>query len=308
MCLRLPSSSLPEELQSEIVNNNFPCNKYPRLLTLTRAAFLQGGLEAPYPILVMFTSLPLPGFLSGLASTILPESYIRGVATPIRPHVQKKYMSTDPYSPLMLVVPRGLTPPWRDCFTDGQRDIIHGGSILKDVVQNAKLKQCNRLVQAVLITWGYYQSWLVQAVLITRGYYRSWLVQAVLITRGHYRSWLVQAVLITWSYYQSWLVQAVLITWGYYQSWLVQAVLITWGYYQSWLVQAVLIIRGYYQSWLVQAVLITWGYYQSWLVQAVLITWGYYQPWLVQAVLITWGYYQSWLVQAVLITRGYYQS
>ena len=50
----------------------------------------------------------------------------------------------------MLVVPKGLSPPWRDCFTDGQRDMIHGGTILKDVVQNAKLKQCSRLVKVVI--------------------------------------------------------------------------------------------------------------------------------------------------------------
>lgn len=122
--LNHPSSPLPEELQLE-VQSNIPCNKYPSLLTLTRAAFIQG-------------------FLSGLATTCLPELYTRGMAPPIRPHVQKNYMSTDPYSPLMLVVPKGLSPPWRDCFTDGQRDMIHGGTILKDVVQNAKLKQCSR--------------------------------------------------------------------------------------------------------------------------------------------------------------------
>eukprot|EP00731_Ephydatia_muelleri_P027367 Em0019g240a len=124
VCLKQPSSPLPDELQSEVISN-IPCNKYPSLLTLTRAAFIQG-------------------FLSGLATTCLPESYTRGMAPPIRPHVQKNYMSTDPYSPLMLVVPKGLSPPWRDCFTDGQRDMIHGGTILKDVVQNAKLKQCSR--------------------------------------------------------------------------------------------------------------------------------------------------------------------
>ena len=28
--------------------------------------------------------------------------------------------------------------------------MIHGGTILKDVVQNAKLKQCSRLVQVVI--------------------------------------------------------------------------------------------------------------------------------------------------------------
>lgn len=122
--LRRSHCPLPDELQSEITSN-IPCNKYPRLLTLTRAAYIQG-------------------FLSGLATTSLPESYTRGLAPPIRPHVQQNYMSTDPYSPLMLAVPKGLTPPWRDCFTDGQRDIIHGGTILKDVVQNAKLKQCSR--------------------------------------------------------------------------------------------------------------------------------------------------------------------
>ena len=83
-------------------------------------------------------------------------------------------MSTDPYSPLMLVVPKGLSPPWRDCFTDGQRDMIHGGTILKDVVQNAKLKQCSRLVQVVI---KYVHGRLVQVVI---KYVHGRLVQVVI--------------------------------------------------------------------------------------------------------------------------------
>ena len=67
------------------------------------------------------------------------------MAPRIRPHVQSKYCSLDPYSPLTLVVPEGLSPPWRDCFVDGQKDVLHGGALSKALVQNAKLKQCSRL-------------------------------------------------------------------------------------------------------------------------------------------------------------------
>ena len=43
------------------------------------------------------------------------------------------------------MVPEGLSPPWRDCFIDGQKDVLHGGALSKALVQNAKLKQCSRL-------------------------------------------------------------------------------------------------------------------------------------------------------------------
>ena len=66
------------------------------------------------------------------------------MAPRIRPHVQSKYCSPDPYSPLTLVVPEGLSPPWRDCFIEGQKDVLHGGALSKALVQNAKLKQCSR--------------------------------------------------------------------------------------------------------------------------------------------------------------------
>ena len=85
-----------------------------------------------------------PGFLSGLSTAALPESFQRGMAPRIRPHVQSKYCSLDPYSPLTLVVPEGLSPPWKDCFVEGQRDVLHGGALSKALVQNAKLKQCSR--------------------------------------------------------------------------------------------------------------------------------------------------------------------
>ena len=120
------SSSLPEELLSEI-SSNVPSDKHPNLLTLTKAANLQG-------------------FLSGLMGAKLPEDYQQSVYPRLRPHVQSKYISLDPYSPLTLVVPEGLSPPWRDCFVEGQKDLIHGGCLMKTVVQNSKLKQCSRYV------------------------------------------------------------------------------------------------------------------------------------------------------------------
>ena len=86
------------------------------------------------------------GFISGLTAAELPESFIRGKPCRIRPSVQSHYSSLDPYSPLTLVVPKGLSPPWRDCFLEGQKDIVHGGGLTKAVVQNTKLKQCSRCV------------------------------------------------------------------------------------------------------------------------------------------------------------------
>ena len=99
-----------------------------------------------------------PGFLSGLSTAALPESFQRGMAPRIRPHVQSKYCSLDPYSPLTLVVPEGLSPPWKDCFVEGQRDVLHGGALSKALVQNAKLKQCSRYMTCVhvYITFVYY--------------------------------------------------------------------------------------------------------------------------------------------------------
>lgn len=83
-------------------------------------------------------------FLSGLCSADLPEHFRQGLPGPLRPHVQCHYSSVDPYSPLALVVPRGLAPPWRDCFVEGQRDALHGGTLSKALVQHAHLKQCSR--------------------------------------------------------------------------------------------------------------------------------------------------------------------
>ena len=88
--------------------------------------------------------LSFVGFLSGLSTATLPEMFQRGMAPRIRPHVQSKYCSLDPYSPLTLVVPDGLSPPWKDCFVEGQKDILHGGTLSKALVQNARLKQCSR--------------------------------------------------------------------------------------------------------------------------------------------------------------------
>lgn len=119
-----PQSPLSEELQSE-VKSNVPGYHHPHLLSLTRAAQLQG-------------------FLSGLCSAGLPESFQRGMPAPLRPQVQSHYLSLDPYSPLALVVPQGVAPPWRDRFVEGQRDLLHGGTLNKAVIQNAHLKQCSR--------------------------------------------------------------------------------------------------------------------------------------------------------------------
>jgi len=125
--IQSPTSQLPEDLQSEIYSN-VPSDKYPNLLTLTKAAHIQG-------------------FLSGLATlSHLPETFQRDMSPRIRPHIQKSYMCTDPFSPLTLVVPQGLSPPWRDCFVEGQKDVIHGGMLMKTVVLNARLKQCSRCV------------------------------------------------------------------------------------------------------------------------------------------------------------------
>ena len=76
----------------------------------------------------------------------LPETYRRDQPPPIRPHIQSHYSAYDPYSPLGLVVPQGLIPPWRDVFVEGQVDIIHGGYLTDSVVQDAKLRQCSRYV------------------------------------------------------------------------------------------------------------------------------------------------------------------
>ena len=73
----------------------------------------------------------------------------QGVPAPLRPQVQSRFTSLEPFSPLTLVVPRSVAPPWRDCFVDGQRDLLHGGTLSKALVQGAKLKQCSRLVGTV---------------------------------------------------------------------------------------------------------------------------------------------------------------
>ena len=86
----------------------------------------------------------ISGLLNGLVSCKLPEVYQQNMPPSIRQGVHQNFTSMDPYSPLTLVVPRGLSPPWRDCFVEEQRDVIHGGVIMKSVIQNAKLKQCSR--------------------------------------------------------------------------------------------------------------------------------------------------------------------
>jgi hypothetical protein len=84
------------------------------------------------------------GFMNGVVSCKLPEVYHKDMAPRIRREVQDNFTSTDPYSPLTLTVPHGLSPPWKDCFVEEQRDVIHGGVIMKTLIQNSKLKQCSR--------------------------------------------------------------------------------------------------------------------------------------------------------------------
>ena len=141
------------------ISNNVPSDKHPNLLTLTKAAHIQGEWGYAWlccPYLCSLPSLPLPppppphltslpGFLSGLATLPhLPETFQRDMPPRIRPHIQSGYVCMDPYSPLTLVVPQGLSPPWRDCFIEGQKDVIDGGVLMKSVVLNARLKQCSR--------------------------------------------------------------------------------------------------------------------------------------------------------------------
>jgi hypothetical protein len=103
-----PSTAFPDDLLTEI-SGNIPSEKHPNLLTLTKAAHLQG-------------------FLNGVVSCKLPEVYQQNMPPSIRQGVQQNFTSMDPYSPLTLVVPRGLSSPWRDCFMEEQ---IHGGVIMK---------------------------------------------------------------------------------------------------------------------------------------------------------------------------------
>ena len=87
--------------------------------------------------------------MNGLVSCKLPELYQKNMAPGIRRRVQENFTSVDPYSPLTLMVPRGLSPPWKDCFVEEQRDVIHGGVIMKTLIQNSKLKQCSRSVTTI---------------------------------------------------------------------------------------------------------------------------------------------------------------
>ena len=103
---------------------------------------------SPLPPSILPSILPSSGFLHGLSTSKLPEIYFCDQPPRIRPHVQKNYSASDPFSPLGLVVPRGLVPPWRDVFVEGQRDVVHGGTLMKTVIQNAKLKQCSRCVKS----------------------------------------------------------------------------------------------------------------------------------------------------------------
>ena len=85
--------------------------------------------------------------MNGVVSCKLPEVYHKDMAPGIRREVQENFTSMDPYSPLTLTVPHGLSPPWKDCFVEEQRDVIHGGVIMKTLIQNSKLKQCSRSIK-----------------------------------------------------------------------------------------------------------------------------------------------------------------
>ncbi|XP_019861350.1 PREDICTED: uncharacterized protein LOC109589771 [Amphimedon queenslandica] len=115
---------LDESLKSDLLRNIPPMESYSTL-TLTKAANLQG-------------------FLHGLSKTAeLPETFYREIPPRLRPHVQANYSSYDPYSPLGLVVPKGISPPWRDRFIEGQLDVIHGGILTNAVLRDTKLRQCS---------------------------------------------------------------------------------------------------------------------------------------------------------------------
>ncbi len=136
------------------VKSNLPGYQHPQLLSVSKAAHLQGmaSKDSPMPVALSLAPPSNAGFVSGLCSaTSLPESFQRGVPSPLRAGVQGQYRCLDPYSPLALVVPQGMPPPWRDCFVEGQRDIVHGGSLSKALVQNARLKQCSRQVLLLLL-------------------------------------------------------------------------------------------------------------------------------------------------------------
>ena len=104
----------------------FP-RRRPTLLTLTKACYLQGTRWVCY---ILKTTPP-----QGSCTASILLSYLRStiVTFPLvlDPHVQKNYESSDPYSPLGLVVPRGVVPPWSDVFVEGQVDVIHGGSMMR---------------------------------------------------------------------------------------------------------------------------------------------------------------------------------
>jgi hypothetical protein len=118
-------TSLDDAVKAE-VSRNFPSEERNSILTLTKAAHLQG-------------------FIHGLSKTEdLPETFHRDRPPPLRPHVQAHYMAYEPFSFLGLVVPNGLVPPWKDMFVEGQVDVIHGGYLTNAVVQDAKLRQCSR--------------------------------------------------------------------------------------------------------------------------------------------------------------------
>lgn len=128
---------------------NIPVETRSSILTLTKVSHLQGTCTCACCIIVsqciIIVNVSLSeGFLHGLVSSELPEIYYCDQPPRIRPHVQKHYSSSDPFSPLGLMVPKGLVPPWRDVFVEGQRDVIHGGTLMRNVIQSAKLKQCSR--------------------------------------------------------------------------------------------------------------------------------------------------------------------
>ena len=130
------------------VKANLPAYQHPQLLSLTKAAHLQGKpvqlVWAHSTVSSLQSPLSLTGFLSGLCSSDLPETFKQGIPSPLRPHIQSHFTCVDPFSPLTLVVPKGMAPPWKDCFVEGQKDLLHGGTLSKALIQGANLKQCSR--------------------------------------------------------------------------------------------------------------------------------------------------------------------
>lgn len=142
------------------LSKSLPTNSEECSLTLTRASYLQGKRAHQTRKQLLIQHLLLShylGFLSGLSSTRdLPETFYRDRFPCLRPHVQSHYSASDPYSPLGLVVPRELVPPWRDVFVDGHYDIIRGCVLMKSVLQKSRVLQCSWYIQMFFFRLFYF--------------------------------------------------------------------------------------------------------------------------------------------------------